>query len=179
MTRFCPTLWGDTPRPFSLPCVVACVVLLGAATGSKAAEGATKGEAKPVEKAVEQYLCVADRAAGFWYSEGSGWSPGALRTEAKYLVAKTRLGDMELGWKVNVFGSSFFPFGSCKQNDMAPMMVACGHSTPFSVFGTFHFNQRTNRFMRVYPALYLNGDDRPSADTPYIEVGTCSTLLPQ
>ena len=188
MTNSAPTRLGDMLRLLPLSCVVVGVVWLAGAAGSEAADEAAKNEMEAVEKAVEQYVCVAETAAGFSYREGSGWRAGALKTDSKYLVARTKRGEVKLGWKVTGFGSTSTEFGFCEQQflgirsanpvpeDLGPM-VACGHTTPFSVFGTFEFNQRTKRFMRFYPGLYLNGDDRPGADTPYLEAGTCAALL--
>lgn len=168
---------------WAIACVVVGVVGLAGEANSEGIDEDTRGEKRaregsPAWKAVETYLCVAEEAAGMRYVDGSGWTAGALRSRSKYLVAREKRGEINLGWRVTPFGESLVLFPSCEENSFdSGRTVACGHFLPFSVFGNFVLNRNNKRFMRVYWGTYLGGDARAGADTPYLEIGTCTALL--
>lgn len=113
----------------------------------------------------ETYLCVASKATGFHFdSKTKNWENTNFNVvDVKYIFEKI---DGSWHWrKFNVKGA--FP---CKKAILDSVMCV---SPDFPIF-TFKFDIKTMRY------VYSQIDDYPVDDasfgTPYIEIGTCSTI---
>lgn len=130
----------------------------------------------------EKYLCVAEHAAGFAYSENSkDWVGTNFKTDLKYIISKSD--DKEYRFKVTRVGENY-PTFECKDGFNEPGYLLCQGMT-----GQFKFNKKNGRFLASCPFGYFNViperrksfEDKSKipftdkdSETPYMEIGKCS-----
>jgi len=127
------------------------------------------------------WLCIADKATGFQYSERTQtWETTTFRTQtSRYVVAKGASG--QNAWEVREFGkpSGGIPYTWCEQDFNDAGFLYCS-----GLFGRFEMNQKNNRYLTTFNGQYLayNPDSeipflrKDGGDTPFIEIGTCSQI---
>jgi hypothetical protein len=130
----------------------------------------------------ENYLCVADKASGFQFTE-SNWEVANFKTDNKYLVKASDLESVQ--YQVTKIGNDL-PVILCKQGFNSGGFLHCDDGGPLDMLGLvvgehFSFNQKSLRFMRVVPRGYINvvpGNNISDqiSGTPHIEIGKCSQL---
>ena len=118
----------------------------------------------------QQYLCVAEKSAGFAFDERTkDWKATTFRTDAKYLIAPGRT--REHAFQVTKVGEDS-AFWFCKAGFNENGYLYCDGPGPFK------FNKRNGRFLSGFLFGYINvapGTDERS-DTPNLEIGKCSPL---
>ena len=136
----------------------------------------------PVVGYADSYLCVADKASGFQFSE-SNWDVANFRTDNTYIVQSSNIDRFPL--QVVKVGDKV-PVIMCKEGFNSGGFLYCASGGPLDMLGIvmgehFSFNQKSLRFMRVVPRGYVNvvlgnGISDSESGTPYIEIGKCSQL---
>jgi hypothetical protein len=126
--------------------------------------------AQAVDGPADQYLCVADSASGFHFDDSLGkWVPKIFRTDAKWVVRKSKTAGM---YEVVKMGDKDVSYFDCEIRDrLAKAFYDC------EGIGTFHFNIESGRYMARSPQMYLSNKglfaDDPKFDE-WAEIGTCS-----
>jgi len=127
---------------------------------------------RPFLADAEQYLCIAEKSAGFHYVESSGnWQGTTFRTDAKYIISKMEGKD---SYKVTKVGNKL-PLATTEKGFTKTGVIFFEGM----VEGEFRFNKNNGRFIYIWALGYynvspeLNMTDKDS-DTPFIEIGKCS-----
>lgn len=108
------------------------------------------------------YICLAEKANGFKYKEGT-WSHMKLATDEKYLVSFKK-------GKVSRFGESDVLHSNCFESSVdGTHTFNC-----FGSFGEFIMSADTLKYQLVVPWIDYVIDE--TSGTPHIELGTCSKL---
>uniref|UniRef100_UPI0040483776 hypothetical protein n=1 Tax=Rheinheimera sp. TaxID=1869214 RepID=UPI0040483776 len=107
----------------------------------------------------ESYLCISEAAGGVYWENGK-WSNAKFTTGQKYLFQDNRW--FEWGKK--------FALADCKKHPYMDDSVTC-ESFPYHIA----FNKEKLRFSAYYLYGFVDGRDS-NADTPAVEIGTCSKL---
>ena len=121
--------------------------------------------------AAEAYLCVADKATGFYFNERTkSWGPTNFRTESKFVLRRAtpqdKITDEEtFVWVVQELGKSF-PSAFCPQEFSNSGFIRCSSAEDFQ------FSRRTMRYLRAYLFGYIWEDT--NSDTPSLEIGRCT-----
>jgi hypothetical protein len=119
-----------------------------------------------------EYLCVADRATGFNFSDDQ-WRPTSFTVDAsRYVVRPSSLG---YAYGVSEAGDDFERY-TCEQ----PFSDAGNLFCDGAAYGQFVMNAQNNRFVlsqltgywTVFPTSVVQRDD--DSDSLVIEMGTCS-----
>jgi len=130
--------------------------------------------APPVK--ADQYLCVAEAAAGFSYDENiKKWKSTTFRTDNKYIIAPVKREGY--AYKISKIGDTN-PFSSCKEGFNKSGFLFC------EGVGDFKFNKNNGRYLFIYSFGYYSvhpelGKILPgmesdkTSDTPYMEIGKC------
>ena len=116
----------------------------------------------PCWAVANQYICITEDAAGFYYNEDlNKWKSTRITSDIKYLVS---LKDMN----VKQFGKEVFIFEECSEATVygIPIMMC------LEDFGEFQMGVKTLKFLRTIP--YFNVAMDNPAGTPNMEIGTCS-----
>ena len=136
-----------------------------------------------------KWLCVSEKATGFAYRSGT-WSQTNFRPDYKYLIRPLdevstggRTGNEDYG--VYQFGEAY-PVFFCTQSFYEGFPdksdTPAGYIYCSSMTGFFSFNMYNLRFTHAYRGGYsvvvpkINNILDEGADTPLIEIGTCSPL---
>ena len=108
------------------------------------------------------YICLADKANGFAYKDGT-WSHMGLNTDEKYLVSLGK-------GKVSLFGESDELYWNCLESrfDEKHLFQCSGG------LGEFIMSADTLKYMLTVP--WLDYVLEKTKGTPHIELGTCSKL---
>lgn len=122
----------------------------------------------------EQYLCVPDKATGFYYDKYTEtWEYATFRTDKRYVISPAR--DGENAYRFTKIGEKD-PDGYCKNEFNESGFLFC------STFGgDVKFNRINGRYLSVFTYAYtdvgtpgfLQTTDEDSG-TPMIEIGKCS-----
>ena len=127
------------------------------------------------------WLCIADKATGFSYSEQTQkWETTTFRTQSsRYVVGKGSWGKDV--WTVREFGkpTEGLPFARCEKDFSEYGFLSCR-----GLAGRFDMNRKNNRYLLTFQGQYLaynpNSDlamlRKDGGDTPLIEIGTCSQI---
>lgn len=124
----------------------------------------------------ETFLCVADKATGFFFDKvKKEWVSTNFRTSAKYLVTPSNQPDVS--WEVKQVGEKW-AHATCARDFNSNGNLIC------EGFGTeFRFNRNSLRYMNVYLIGYWSDGNPKSGvggeeggNTPSIEIGKCSPL---
>jgi len=124
----------------------------------------------------EQYICVADMATGFSYSESTKrWNETNFRTdENKYIISKSDFGKYVL--KATKIGSDY-PLAYCEHTYDEHGYLFCS-----GLGGEFKMNKGNGRYIKSFTLGYynvlpsVNEITDSSSDTPHLEIGKCSPL---
>ncbi len=125
----------------------------------------------------EQYFCVADSSVGFSFQPLSNkWIANGFNIEdKKYIISASP----EKGYEYQVTKLGEYRVSLCKNRFNEHGFLLC--SIPMKDV-SFKFNKKNGRYMLSYSKGYYNvvsgfvpGSDDES-DTPYLEIGKCSSL---
>jgi hypothetical protein len=120
-----------------------------------------------------QFLCVPDKATGFYYNRSTKeWDYAKLQTN-KFMISPAN--DGQNAYTVTKIGAKDVP-GSCKNDfNNAGVLFCRGWGTEIK------FNRGNKRYVRVYWAAYYNvGIPGPfpetdeDSGTPLVEIGKCA-----
>jgi len=124
--------------------------------------------------AEERYLCVAEKATGFWYDEQKdSWEPRTVPTDRKYIITKAE-GD-ENEFSVTMIGQST-PVGLCKEDFTDTGLLFCQASDLLDL----RFNRNNGRYLAAMANGYyfVGATEAVKTDSdsqwPFIEIGKCS-----
>jgi hypothetical protein len=128
--------------------------------------------------AATEYLCVAEQSTGFKYDKSTkAWRQAKLNKTQRYKIRRPRLEDFltePMAWAVVQNNDPVARFG-CKNEINYGFLDCSGPGT-----AQYMFNFRTMRYTSAFLYGYVNSglpkspDER--AETPYIEIGTCSIV---
>ena len=139
--------------------------------------------------ASEKYLCIADQSVGFTFDEAKNqWSRAMFKTDSKYIIQPSEI--EQIKWIVYSF-SPKITIGYCESEFTAIGKLYCSLGS-----NTFLMNKNNNRFIFSKMDGYWNdgindiiketdrNNKNPLLDfetiegnrTPYMEVGSCSTI---
>ncbi len=124
----------------------------------------------------QQYLCVAEQAAGFSYDKATKeWKNATFKASSKYLISKA---DGTWGaFQVTRIGDDS-PFIFCKSDFNEASFLLC--SAGLAAIGDFNFNKTNGRYLYSSPFGYYNvlpeanNITDENSDTPFLEIGKCS-----
>lgn len=112
------------------------------------------------------YLCAADASTGFFRdSRTDRWSQSTFTPDAKYVVSPSKLTGFT--YQVTTLGSNAAVI-YCQLGFVTDVLEC----ESLYRMGQFKLNRRTGRFVRSYTMGFVDGSD----DTPYIEIGRCSSV---
>jgi len=118
----------------------------------------------------ESYLCIAEASGGVEYNKSQKKFQGTgFNTDAKYILKKDGV-----KWIFSRFGKEPTELEECKEYSLENEVywISCK-----IIAGRFHMNLKPLRFYRTYTAGYLPPKkNEPVVDTPFIEVGSCSSI---
>lgn len=126
----------------------------------------------------ETWLCLAEKATGFGYDAASKeWKSADFGTARDRYIVKPSP-NKEWVYEVRRFGTAttLLPDAWCKADFAAGTFLHCT-----GVLAEFKFNRKTGRFLKSYLAGYWSyapgvNATQEGADTPTIEIGTCSAV---
>ena len=129
--------------------------------------------AQTSDSPAEQFLCVAERSAGFNYQATTdSWNNANFRTDAKYIIAQSK--DSYSAYEVKRVGDNI-PSSLCAKGFNEAGFLFCS-----GIGGDLKFNRDNGRFLLAYTLGYynvlpkLNKITDSTSDTPLIEIGKCS-----
>ena len=121
----------------------------------------------------QQYLCVAEQAAGFSYDKATKeWKNATFKVSSKWLVSKAD--GTKYAFQVTEVGKTR-PSFRCESDFDEYGYLSCS-----GTIGRFNFNRKNGRFLTSYPIGYynvlpgINGITDEGSDTPSLEIGKCS-----
>jgi hypothetical protein len=120
----------------------------------------------------DQYLCIADASTGFTFDKASKkWKQTNFRVnDNKYIISSSK--SESSTYQIKKMGSDFV-FSFCTDDFNEYGYLYCGD---------FKFNKDNGRFINTYTTGYFNVLPKvneitdESGDTPYIEIGKCSSF---
>ena len=119
--------------------------------------------------AADQYLCITDKATGFYFEDGE-WNTANFKTGRKFLIRKPNKEELEV--TIANIGRDFVvsEFGDKSTLLWCDEDFYCvGHVDDFL------FDKKTLRFLYIYKGGYVSGIDN-NDNTPAMQIGTCSPL---
>lgn len=128
----------------------------------------------------DRWLCTSQTATGFFYDRSNrAWKPTTFKPEGRFIVAAIPMkGEMApFQWVIAPEGEAVIMGGFCGKTFSAGTFLHCS-----GLGGTFSFNQRSQRYSHYFPGGYVayapgvNDLTDETADTPFLEIGTCSRL---
>ena len=117
----------------------------------------------------QQYLCVAEQAAGFSYDkEKKEWKTTTFGVRSKYVVSKAE--GAKHAFEVTEIGKTV-PSFYCESDFDRLGFLRCPNA-----LGEFKFNKDNGRYLSSYLAGYYDmlSEEHEGSDTPYLEIGKCS-----
>lgn len=123
--------------------------------------------------AADSYVCLAELTTGFSFDAGKNkWKSTDFRSEKKLVISRVK--QKSYAWEAKEVGDSR-PGATCEQDFNEAGNLFCS-----GVFD-LRFNNRTLRFLYVYPIGYWSDDarvgmSREGANTPALAIGKCSPL---
>jgi hypothetical protein len=144
-------------------------------------------------QAADSFLCIAEQSTGFALDKAhSSWKASHFKAGEKYLIRRVtpdtvaEVNGMRMrlnsAWAVWLFGNDKKPLVECMNDFDETGVLACESGIP-----QFQFSKKNGRFIvgTIY-GYVLNGfgfsDGKMVANepdgslTPFIEIGTCSTI---
>ena len=120
----------------------------------------------------DQFLCVADQAAGFMYSKTiKKWQASAGDSDEKYVISES---DLEgYAYQLKEVGEET-SYTECKED-----FTKFGYLTCEGLY-EFQMNRDNGRFLMVFKTGYfnvlpeINDFTDETSDTPYMVIGKCS-----
>jgi len=124
------------------------------------------------------FLCVAEKVTGFDYNRIRGdWDSKNFTANQKYIIRERKEKD------TNTYDGNYLFFEIGDENprlgcsfEIEGVLLECS-----GVFSKLYFSIKSGKYVRNFIGGYLipdeileSGEDRP--ETPYIEIGQCSTL---
>lgn len=120
--------------------------------------------------AEERWLCIAEQSSGFKYNKSSkSWVSTTFITESKYIISgkdgKFFVKDLSNNLLVT----------DCKDGPSKSVVIDCKEGI---LFKKFTFNKNNGRFILSSPFGYVVTpfDSDEKTDTPYMEIGKCSSF---
>lgn len=119
------------------------------------------------------WLCVGEQASGFSFvPQQSRWIASLFHADHKYLVRNVKPGDSRGSLTDSIWGVQ--RFGDLKGHYCGDFDI--GFLDCETQFGRFRFNKPTLRFQVEQTFGYLAPYPPEGADTPNIEIGSCSAI---
>jgi len=126
-------------------------------------------------QATGDWLCIADQSTGFSNHSGT-WRSVDFNAGTRYIIKRSQR--QGVAWEVQEFGKpALIPTAICKADFNQFKLLFCE-----GLGSDFRFNAATGRFLNTYLIgyySYVPGQplmDKDGADTPSMEIGTCSAL---
>lgn len=113
----------------------------------------------PFASFAEQYICMAEQAAGFIY-KNDAWTDGKLTSDNKYLVSFEKK-------SISIFGEAEPIHTNCEIFKVAGKRVL----NCYEDFGEFLMSSDTMKYQRAVP--WFDYVIEETNGTPNIEIGTC------
>jgi hypothetical protein len=128
----------------------------------------------------DRWLCTGQAATGFEYDQAShSWRPTKFKPDGRFIIAalpvKSKTASFQ--WVIAPEGKAPIEGGFCGSEFAADTFLHCS-----GLGGTFTFNRRSQRYIHYSHGGYVsyapgvNDITDESADTPFIEIGTCTKL---
>ncbi len=134
------------------------------------------GWATAPQQSDQSFVCLPDLATGFRFDSASReWHTATFETHERYVISRSSRPGRQ--WEVKEVGNST-PIAWCKADFTEGGTLACDG------FQTFKMNRTTMRYLSAYLLGYFyqgaaapdTSLAREGGDTPYIEIGRCSSL---
>lgn len=129
----------------------------------------------PLIASAEQYQCVSEHATGFSYDKVSkSWTTAKFKTGENYII--TESDDEGSSFNVTKVGEKHVMF-TCDNRFNKLGYLFCEGAA-----GKFKFNKNNGRYILSHLAGYfdvlpkINEITDEKSDTPFIEIGHCSTF---
>jgi len=129
----------------------------------------------PLQSYADNYLCVAEKATGFYYDTKSAQRKSANFNveDSKYIITKSSYSGYKI--EVKTLGSKDI-VTRCKDDFSEQGFLFCDWGGVF-----FRFNNKNNRYIKSiingYHTVVPSVNNTKETDTtPYIEIGKCSSL---
>lgn len=139
------------------------------------------GALTPTYAKAESWLCITDRATGFYYDERSRqWKQTNFNVEeSKYVLRRSPRS--ETAWELQKFGEeSMVPYAFCKDGFNDVGILRCNG---FSA-GVVLFNRNNGRFSNFSGGSYHSFDPnsdlelfrKEGSDSPFVALGRCTKI---
>lgn len=117
----------------------------------------------------EGYICIPDKATGFKFNKtDKSWHTATFNVKNDKYILSNGSGK----WRWKVIGEKDHDFGKCGDfNEYG--YINC------DIFGSqITFNRKNLRYQSIYTVGYVSAGiaGTEGGDTPYIEIGRCSTM---
>lgn len=128
----------------------------------------------------DRWLCTGQAATGFAFDRSSRtWGPTTFKPDGRFTIAAVPMKAQTppFQWVIAPEGRAVIEGGLCGSVFQADTFLHCS-----GFGGRFTFNRRSQRYMHWFPGGYasyapgVNDITDEKADTPYIEIGTCTRL---
>jgi hypothetical protein len=134
----------------------------------------------PTDLPSDRWLCTGQAATGFGYDQAShSWTRRNFKADGRFIVGALPIKSKAAAyqWVIAPEGKAPIEGGLCGSEFSADTFLHCS-----GFGGTFTFNRRSQRYIQYYQGGYaayapgVNNITDESADTPFMEIGTCARL---